>query len=48
MLRVVVIGMFVTVLFVGIVIVAVHSASPDCMGETVIVGGHPYQVSTCR
>lgn len=47
MLRVIVVGLALMALVVGIAIVADHSSS-DCTSETVIVGGQPYQVPTCR
>lgn len=47
MLRVIALGLALMALVAGIAVVGTRS-SPDCMGETVIVGGHPYQVSTCR
>lgn len=49
MLRIIVLGLALIALVVGIVIVGTHDS--DCTMDdttTVIVGGHPYQIPSCR
>lgn len=48
MLRIILAAVFITVAVFGAFIIAIHSPDTTCTTSTMIVGGQPYLVTSCK